>query len=1122
MKAAFIIQVLLVLTAANGSAQRRSMPLFTLMSEKQTGVSFTNEIREDDSLNVLRYEYLYNGAGVGIGDFNRDGLADIFFSSNTSSNKLFLNKGKFHFTDVTKKSGTAGNGTWSTGVCVADINGDGWQDIYVCHSGNFKDPKKLRNELFINQGIADGVPVFKEMSENFGLDAPGTQSTQAAFFDYDRDGDLDMFLLNHSNHTYNPFLNTRKVRSTPNFSFGNRLFRNDRNTSGEIFFKDVTLEAGIINHALNYGLSVTVSDVNDDGWPDIYTTSDYSEKDCFYLNNKNGSFTESLQQSFAQVSKYSMGADIADYNNDGRADVLTLDMLPEDNHRQKLLKGPDEYDQYHLLLDSGYYHQQMRNMLQLNQGPDANGFLRFSEIGQLAGVSNTDWSWAGLFVDFDNDGWKDLLVTNGYLRDYTDLDFLKYTVANAKIEAARQGHQNFQTYELVSRMPSNRLSNYLYKNNHDLSFSNKTRDWGLNELAVSNAAAYADLDNDGDMDMVICNNNDPVFIYRNNQERQANNHYIKIRLAGEGMNTQAIGAKILLVGSDGNRQMQELFPIRGYQSSVSPDIVFGFGKDVSITQLEITWPSGKKTVMKDIPADQLLELEESAAVASGELPFVVKRLFTDISAQSGITFRHIENDFIDFKQEVLLPYQLSRQGPAMAKADVNADGLEDIFFGGAIGQAGQLFLQTKAGNFSISTTHPWEADAESEDVNAVFFDADGDGDKDLYVVSGGNEYGDASPEYQDRLYLNDSKGNFTRSIDALPAMLSNKQAVAAGDFDNDGDDDIFVGGRGLPGSFPLPSRSWLLRNDTKGGKVSFTDVTDDICPALRTVGMVTVACWTDLNKDHYPELMIGGDWMPLMLFDNNKGQLKDVSIKAGLKDTGGWWSAITASDVDADGDMDFILGNCGRNTSFKASKEEPAKMYVADIDNNGVPDPVVCYYIQGKEYPMASRDELLDQVPSLRKKFVKYADYADATITDIFPKELLKKAAVYHCEEFASGILLNEGSNRFSFKAFTLPAQVSKVNSIIADDFDKDGVPDILLAGNFYPYRVQSGRCAASLGLLMKGKGKGIFEPVDPSVSGCYLDGDVRTILALKNATGEKIIIAGKNNEAVQVLKCNE
>ena len=1105
-------------------AQQAGGTLFTLLNEKTTGLSYLNEIKEDDSLNVMRYEYLYNGAGVGIADFNNDGLMDIFFSGNTGRNKLFLNDGNFHFTDITRKANVKGNGTWSTGVCLADVNGDGLMDIYVCHSGKYNDPAQLSNELFINQGIKNGIPEFKEMAKEYGLDAPGTQSTQAVFFDYDHDGDLDMFLLNHSNHTYNPFLNTRKIRSIPNFDFGNRLFRQDRDANGNIHFTDVTLKAGIVNNALNFGLSVTVSDVNGDGWPDIYTTSDYTEKDCFYINNRDGTFAESLEKSFNHISKYSMGSDISDYNNDGRPDVLTLDMLPEDNHRQKLLKGPDEYDQYHLLLDSGYYHQQMRNMLQLNEGMDETGTIRFSEIGQLAGVSNTDWSWSGLFADFDNDGWKDLFISNGYLRDFTDMDFLKYTVADAKIEAAKQGHQNFQTVDLVRRMPSNKLGNYVFRNSHDLSFTNMSAEWGLNKPSISNAAAYADLDNDGDLDLIVCNNNEPAMVYRNNENELRKNHFIKLRLTGTGLNTKALGAKAILTTSDGMKQYQELYTVRGYQSSVAPELFFGFAQSLSIRQLLLIWPDGKQTLIRTPAPDQTLELKQSDAASTDEnMPGTKpsKRIFEDISQQSGISFRHHENDFVDFKDEVLLPYQLSKEGPALAKADVNGDQLEDVFIGGAIGEAGRLYLQTASGKFVAAASQPWTADSTSEEVNAIFFDADQDGDMDLYVVSGGNEYADQSPEYQDQLYINDGKGNFSRATNALPAMLSSKFAVAAADFDHDGDVDLFVGGRGVPGSYPLASRSYLLRNDSKNGQIHFTDVTAEMCKGLLVPGMVKAAVWADLNQNSYPDLLIAGDWMPVMLFQNDRGSLTDISAKSGLTHLNGMWGSITAADVNNDGKMDFILGNCGYNDQFKASPKQPMTMYVADFDDNGSIDPVICYYIQGKSYPMASRDELLDQINPLKRKYIKYKDYADATIDDIFPEEKLKQAKIYRCDELASGILYNQGNHQFSFKPFGLQGQFSKVFGALADDFDHDGITDILLAGNFYPYRTQLGQCDASLGVLYKGTGHS-FEAMDPASSGCYIGGDVRGMLEIKNASGEKLIIIAKNNDAVQVLKTSD
>lgn len=1117
-----IAGLLLVLALAAFFLLRGKKPtvLFTRLTEQQTGVHYLNTITEDDSLNVLRYEYLYNGAGVGVADFDNDGKQDLFFSGNTAPHKLYLNAGKFSFTDVTAAAGVAGNGTWGTGVSIADVNGDGLLDIYVSHSGKYADSLQLSNELFIQQGVKNGIPVFKEMAAEYGLAAPGTQSTQAAFFDYDNDGDLDMFLLNHSNHSVNPLQNTTQLLATPHAYFGNRLFRNDQDASGKIHFSDVTLQAGIISRVVNFGLSVIICDINNDGWPDVYTTSDYTDRDCLYINNKNGSFKESLSASFAHIAKNAMGADIADYNNDGRPDVITLDMLPEDNYRQKLLKGADEYDHYQQMVDSGYYHQQMRNMLQLNQGIDEKGNTRFSEIGQLAGISNTDWSWAALLADYDGDGWKDLFITNGYLRDFTNLDFLGATLVNAKIAAAKQGHQQFQRMSLVSQMPSNKLHNYIFQNNKDLTFADKTADWGFEALCMSNAAAYADFDNDGDLDLVVCNNNEPVALYENNAQTMFDNSYISLKLAGEGKNTQAYGAKVELITDSGMRQYQELFPVRGYQSTVSPDLYFGIPKGQHISSLRVTWPDGRQTIEKDVALNQLITLQQREAKPAepGEEPSKYI-FFQDYTLTAGIRFQHRENDFVDYKEEKLLPYQLSKQGPALASADVNKDGLEDVFIGGAIGQPAALFIQQTNGSFLFSSSQPFVMDKESEDVNAVFFDVDKDGDFDLYVVSGGNEYSDGSPEYADRLYMNDGKGNFVKLPGALPAMLSSKEAIAVGDFNKDGYDDLYIGGKSVPGAFPLPAPGYILRNDSKSGEIKFTDVTEAVGAMLRKPGMVNVAEWVDLDNDSYPELIIAGDWMSPMLFRNQNGKLTDVTETAGLKNLGGLWSAIQSKDVDGDGDLDFIIGNAGNNNQFKASASQPMTMHANDFDDNGTIDPIISYFIQGKSYPIASKDALLDQAEVLKKKFIKYSDYANATIDDIFPNELLQQSLVLQCQELASGILYNNGNLNFSFKPLPLQAQFSKVYGIAFGDFTKDGVSDIFLTGNFFPYRNQLGRSDAGMGCLLAGSSKAQFSPIDAQTSGCYAAGDIRKMTGVKTAKGEQLFILAKNNDFVQVLK---
>ena len=1108
---------MLLMLLSHAYAQQKA-PVLVELSPQQSGISFVNQITENDSIHIFKYEYLYNGHGMGVADFNRDGLEDLFISGNAVANKLFLNKGNLQFDDVTRKAGVEGNGDWRTGVSIADVNGDAWPDIYICHSGPAAGAA-LSNELYIHQGLKNGVPVFLEMAKQYGVDAPGTLSTQAAFLDYDLDGDLDLFLVNHSNHTFNPYLNTSKIRSVPSPQFGNRLFRNDLSGKESFKFTDVTLDAGIVNNALNFGLSVVVSDLNKDGWPDLYTSSDYTEQDYCYINQKNGTFRQELQASFTHISKFSMGADIADFNNDGWPDLYTLDMMPEDNYRQKLLKGPDEYDAYNLLVDSGYYHQQMRNMLHLNRGLDPVGQVRFSEIGQLSGISNTDWSWSALFVDLDNDGWKDIVVTNGYLRDYTDNDFLKYTVADAQLKEAAKGNLNFKTYQLVKQMPSNKLQNYLFRNKRDLTFENVSTEWGFDKKTVSNCAVYADFDNDGDMDLVIGNNNEPVQLFENRSVQQERNNYIQVQLRGINFNKDAIGSKVYVYANDPKNlvQFQEVYPVRGYQSSVSSVLHFGLSNGMRVDSIRITWSGGGDTLIVAPEMNKRHLVQQLRSGGTQEKQAMRRYLAEDITSISGLDFQHKENEFVDFKVEVLLPYQLSRMGPALATGDVNGDDLDDVFVGGAIGQSGTLFIQLPQSRFIKATVQPWELEKQSEDVKALFADLNGDGYKDLYVVSGGNEYENDAPEYKDRIYVNDGNGNFSLVADALPKeMRGSKNAIAAADIDRDGDLDLFIGGGCIPGSFPEPSRSYLLRNDSKGNKIVLTDITASWSEELAFPGIIHDVVFKDLDGYGDADMVLAGEWMTIKAYQNSGHGFVAVSDAFGFKESG-MWTSLVVDDLNGDGYPDFIAGNAGNNLQFKATPEAPVSLIVTDLDNNGANEVLFSYYIQGKLYPAASRDELLDQVVPLRKRYIKYHQYASVEIKDLVDEARLKAARRWDITELNHCVYLSDGKGSYRKKTLPLITQSSRIFSMGKTD-STGTAKSYLLAGNFFPWRTQWGRNDSGLGSLLR-ISKDSIDVVDNSEIGLFIDGDVRDMAIINNAENLPLVIVAKNNGQVQVIK---
>jgi enediyne biosynthesis protein E4 len=1106
----YLITFLFVFTCCNNPQKT----LFSELSSTVSNLKFENAIVETDSMNIRTFEYMYNGGGVAVGDINNDGLADIYFTANQTSNKLFLNKGQLKFEDITNQSGVDCLTGWKTGVTMADVNGDGLLDIYVCFSG--LAPKAQRaNQLLINTGVINGIPHFIDKATEYGLTGEGSNSTQALFFDMDNDGDLDMFLLNHGTMFYSPFVNTQLLRTKRHPLFGNKLYRNDL-VDGVMRFVEISDSAGIRGGGNNFGLGVAASDINNDGWLDLYVTNDYEEQDFLYLNNKDGTFSDITKSSIDHISRFGMGVDIADYNNDGLQDIIVMDMNPEDNYRQKTLRGADDYDKYQLLVNNGYYHQNMRNMLQLNVGLQANNDPVFSEIGQLAGVSNTDWSWSPLLADFDNDGWKDLYVTNGFLKDITNLDFIKF----GKIESSGMFGKKTNIAELINKMPATKLSNYSFRNNGDLTFSNQSNSWGFNRPGVSNGAAYADFDNDGDLDIVVNNLGEPSKLYENHaRESGVAPHFITLSLHSKTMNKFGIGAKVT-IDIKGNRQVQELSPTRGYQSSVEPRLHFGLGRNTVVDLITVEWPGGHANTMLQVKADQQIVIEEDTAANLQLLSGKNRRpsTFEDISTGSGLEFEQQENEFVDTKRQFLLPWQLSRQGPKIITGDVDRNGLDDLFVGGPKGQSSALYLQQSSGKFLISNVQPWKADSLSDHLGACFFDADSDGDADLYVVSGGSEPYNEPAGLQDKIYLNDGIGNFSAAINALPVFTGSRSCVGSLDFDKDGDLDLFVGGYVEPGRFPFAARSYLLRNDSEKGHILFSEVTIQVAPDLMNPGMVTQATVTDINKDGWPDLMIAGEWMPIQIFINTKGKFKDLSANFGLKDTDGLWEKILADDIDGDGDEDFIIGALAPNTQLKAALNEPMCVYANDFDKNGVVDPVLCFYLKGKSYPYFSLDEITEQIPAVKKKFLSYSNYAGATTEDVFTAEVLTKSKTVKALRLKSMLLVNDGKGKFVLKDLPVEAQFSAVFGILSTDFDGDNKKDLVLGGNFFPFRVQLGREDAGKGMFLKGDGKGNYTPRLFHESGLFLAGDIRDLVMIEKKQGRRKFIASRNSGKLQLI----
>ncbi|NJB70357.1 hypothetical protein GGR42_000819 [Saonia flava] len=1076
--------------------------LFTLLPSNQTNIKFNNVLKETKEFNILTYGYIYNGGGVSVGDINNDGLPDLYFTGGMVGSRLYINKGNWKFEDIAEKAGVFAAGLWNTGTTMADVNADGYIDIYVCRSAA-RDRSKRKNLLFINNGDS----TFTEKAEEYGIDDSG-YSSQGAFFDYDKDGDLDLYVVNHSIQEYASFrqvTNNLKNRRDPDFT--DRLYKN---VNGK--FVDVSDEAGLTSNVLGFGLGIAISDINNDSWPDVYISNDFNEQDYLYINNQNGTFTESLEKYIGHTSHFSMGSDIADINNDGFPEIMTLDMLPESNRRIKMVSGPDNYDKNDLLVKSGFYHQYMRNMMHLN-----NQGKSFSEIGQFSGVSSTDWSWASLFTDLDNDGYKDLFITNGVKRDYTNMDFLNYAVQQ-KMNENKTGVEMAIT-DLLENIPPTIEENYMYHNNGNLTFTKVNKEWGLNQKSLSNGAAYADLDDDGDLDLVINNIDEHPFIYKNNSNvLKPDNHYLKIKLLGEGKNTFGFGSKVMLKVKN-ELLSQEMMPTRGFQSSVDFNLIYGLGKNDMVDELKVIWPNGKEQIINNLKSDQTITLYQKEAQIKEHIKKAVPNYFTQISTDSLISYTHKENKYIDFKREQLLPHKLSTQGPKMAKADLNNDGLEDIFIGGAKGYAGKLMMQTPSGNFVSTNNTLLDNEKIYEDIGVLFFDADNDKDMDLYVVSGGNEWEVNSPELQDRLYLNNGYGEFHKSDNAIPQMLTSGSTVTSGDYDSDGDLDLFIGGRVVPGQYPKIPRSYILKNNGNG---NFIDVTIEVNSSLEFPGMVTDAIWNDFNGDHVEDLIVTGEWMGIRFYENKNGKLIELESGSGLENSEGWWNKISFGDFDSDGDMDYLVGNFGLNSQLKATLDEPVTLYAKDFDNNGSIDPVMCSFNMGESYPVFSKDDLLGQLSGLKNRYVNYSDYADQKITDVFSEEDLKEATILHAKNFATSYIENLGQNKFKISPLPVVAQFSPTYGIFVADYNKDGNLDIILGGNFFGTRVKYGRYDANRGVFLLGDGKGNFIPVNNLESGLNITGEVRDINMLSTSHEEQIIIFAKNDQSIQTYKAKE